>query len=92
MITAAPTRLAPGGTFTVSVGASAISRVTLLRTGSVTHSFNNEQRFMEPPFTRSGATLTITAPANRRLAPPGHYLLFVLDAAGVPSLARIVAI
>jgi hypothetical protein len=32
----------------------------------------------------------ITPPSDARLAPPGYYMLFVLDAAGVPSMARIV--
>ena len=58
----------------------------------MTHSFNMDQRFLELPFTRSGNQLLVTAPANLNLAPPGRYLLFVLDAQGVPSMARIVAV
>ena len=69
-----------------------IARVTLIKTGSVTHSFNMEQRFIELPFTRSGTQLLVTAPANLNLAPPGRYMLFVLDTQGVPSIARIVAV
>ena len=33
-----------------------IARVTLIKTGSVTHSFNMEQRFIELPFSRSGTS------------------------------------
>ena len=91
-IVSAPSTLPVGGSFNIGVNTTAIGRVTLVRTGSVTHSFNNEQRFMELPFTRSGTTLTVTAPASRVIAPPGYFLLFVLNTAGVPSLARIVAI
>ena len=66
--------------------------MTLIKTGSVTHSFNMEQRFMGLPFTRSGNQLLVNAPASLNLATPGRYLLFVLDAQGVPSIARIVAV
>ena len=81
-----------GGTFTLSAAsAAAIQRVTLVRTGSVTHSCNFEQRFMELPFTpTAGGGLSVKAPANRNLAPPGRYLLFAIDNRGVPSVARIV--
>jgi len=66
-----------------------ISRVTLLRSGSDTHSFNNEQRFLEMPFKQKGLVVHLSTPAQRNLAPPGYYLLFVFDAQGVPSVARI---
>jgi hypothetical protein len=92
-ITAAPTILTLGAGFSVTVNRPwTIRRVTLIKTGSVTHSFNMEQRFMELPFKRSGPDLVITAPASHALAPPGNYLLFVIDADGVPSVARVVAL
>jgi Domain of unknown function (DUF1929) len=67
-----------------------VSRVTWVRTGSATHSFNNEQRFMELPFTQSGTRLQVTTPASVTQAPPGYYMLFVFDAVGVPSVAKII--
>lgn len=88
----APAIVTVGTNFAVTVDGSAISRVTLIKTGSVTHSFNMDQRFLELPFTRSGNQLLVTAPANLNLATPGRYLLFVLNAQGVPSVARIVAV
>ena len=66
--------------------------MTLIKTGAVTHSFNMEQRFLGLPFTRSGNQLLVDAPASLNLATPGRYLLFVLDAQGAPSIARIVAV
>jgi hypothetical protein len=36
--------------------------------------------------------LNVTAPANANLAPPGHYLLFLVNANGAPSVARIIRI
>jgi hypothetical protein len=90
-ITSAPTRVGYGATFTVATpDAADIARVSLLRLGSVTHAFDENQRFVPATFTASATGLTIDAPADRNLAPPGHYMLFVLDGDGVPSTARIV--
>jgi hypothetical protein len=36
--------------------------------------------------------LTVKLPPNSNIAPPGAYMLFLLDAAGVPSAARIIKI
>jgi hypothetical protein len=92
-ITSAPAKLTRGQTFVVGTDQpTTIARVTLIKTGSVTHGFNMEQRFMELPFTRSGSTLKVQAPANANIAPPGRYLLFVLDGQGVPSIAKVVEI
>ena len=67
-----------------------IDRVTLIKTGAVTHSFNFEQRFIELDFYQTGNTLNITAPENAYIATPGYYLLFVLNSSGVPSVAKII--
>jgi hypothetical protein len=92
-ITQAPAVVTVGTSFAVGVdNPLAIGRVTLIKTGSVTHSFNMEQRFLPLPFTVVGNQLLVTAPANLNRAPPGRYMLFVLNAQGVPSLARIVAV
>lgn len=79
-----------GTSFAVGVaGAQQISKVALVRTGSVTHSFDMDQRFMELEFDQADGRLTVTAPRNARIAPPGRYLLFVFDERGVPSVAEI---
>ena len=36
----------------------------------------------------AGKGINVRAPADGTLAPPGHYMLFVVDAAGTPSVAR----
>ena len=91
-IMAAPGSLKIGQEFTLGVNrAWAIRRVTLIKTGSVTHSFNMEQRFLELKFRRSGPNLRVTAPASAALAPPGMYLVFIIDSAGVPSIGRLVS-
>ena len=79
--------------FAVTVGrADPISRVTLVRTGSATHGFNPDQRFLQPGFTQSGQTLAVQLPANVNDLLPGYYLLFVFNQAGVPSAAWIVQV
>lgn len=79
-----------GDPFAVDVADGAqISKVALVRTGSVTHSFDMDQRFMELDFEQSGGALTVAGPRNARVAPPGQYMLFVFDDAGVPSEAKL---
>jgi hypothetical protein len=51
-----------------------------------------DQRYLQLPFTVAGESLDIQAPANANLAPPGHYMLFILDGDGVPSVAAIVGL
>ena len=71
-----------------------VGRVNLVRLSSVTHAFNESQLFLTLPFTDAakGNKLTVTAPANGGLAPPGPYMLFLFDAKGVPSVAKILRI
>jgi YVTN family beta-propeller protein len=89
----APSVINVGQTFAVDFGsAPGISRVVMIKTAAVTHSFNMEQRFNELTFTASGSRLMVQAPTHAANAPPGFYLLFVLDSAGTPSIARIVKV
>jgi Domain of unknown function (DUF1929) len=92
-IVLAPEQLEIGQSFTlVAASAGGVSRVTLVKTGSVTHGWNMEQRFLELGFSASFGSLSVEAPARSTDAPPGTYLLFVIDSAGVPSQGRIVRI
>ena len=76
IIATCPSRLVLGQSFTVGVTSAApVQRVTLIKTGSVTHSCNFEQRFMELSFTVASGGLSVSAPATAALAPPGNYLL-----------------
>ncbi|MBA3756596.1 MAG: DUF1929 domain-containing protein [Nitrosomonas sp.] len=69
-----------------------IARVTLVRVGAVTHSFNSETRFFNLAIPQRGNIVTVRSPATANIAPPGFYLLFVWNSSGVPSIARIVEI
>jgi hypothetical protein len=93
LIVRSPTSFTVNSRFDLQVDRPlSIRRVTLVKTGSVTHSFDMEQRFIELAYTRSGSTLKVTTPASKGIAPPGRYLLFVIDAQGVPSVARILSL
>jgi galactose oxidase len=93
IIAQAPTEITYGETFVVQTPApSAISQVTFLRLGSVTHSFDQNQRINFLTFVAGNGQLTVTAPANGKLCPPGHYLLFLLNQEKVPSVATIIKI
>jgi len=90
VIETAPGTIDIGETFAVDIqGTGAISRVALIKTASVSHSWNTEQRFIELTFQQTGGLLHIQAPTKAADAPPGYYLLFVLNAAGTPSVAQI---
>jgi YVTN family beta-propeller protein len=93
VIEAAPTVMDVGRTYTVDVsGAGPAARVVLVKHGSVTHSWNMEQRFVELSFAASGNRLSVQAPTRAADAPPGFYMMFVLDANGAPSVAKSVRI
>lgn len=62
-----------------------IAKAHLIKLGSVTHSENQDQRLVPLQFTKASGQLTLNMPASRHAAPPGHYLLFIVDANGVPS-------
>jgi hypothetical protein len=70
--------------------AKSIKSLVLIRAGAVTHAFDMDQRLVGLSFTAGPGVLTAKAPANGDLAPPGYYLLFILNSEGVPSVAQFV--
>ena len=98
VITSAPTHIGYGpGTWLVltpNAPASTLPDVTavrLVRPGSVTHSFDMDQRIVGLHFTLSDGLLTVALPAQN-MVPPGYYMLFLLNQAGVPSIAKFVQV
>ena len=90
-ITSAPGTVNHGTSFQITTpNAASISKVALIRLGSQTHSVEMEQRYVPLSFTAGGGTLTASVPANVNTAVPGVYMLFIVDSAGVPSVARMV--
>lgn len=68
------------------------SKITMLRLSSVTHAFNQSQYINELSFSQCTGGLSVTAPPSGNVAPPGYYLLFLLNGSGVPSVARIIQV
>ena len=90
-ITNAPAEVGYGGTFAIQTpDYSTISSAVLVRNGSSTHAFDFEQRMIGLSFTAANGILTASAPPSGFIAPPGYYMLFLLNQAGVPSLARFI--
>ncbi|HUR95291.1 MAG TPA: Ig-like domain-containing protein [Gemmatimonadales bacterium] len=68
-----------------------IAKATLIRLGSVTHAFDQAQRLVPLSFSQTSGGLSVTLPgsASRTSAPPGPYMLFLVNENGVPSVGRI---
>jgi hypothetical protein len=91
-IVSAPASVTYGQTFFVQTpDAANITQVTWIRLSTVTHTFNENQRINLLNFSQAAGGLNVTAPASSNFAPPGHYMLFILQN-GVPSVAAIVQI
>src|SRR5229473_747678 len=94
-ISSAPSSIAYSSSFTLGTpDAGNIASVSLVRAGAVTHAFDMDQRMIELSFTAdtSSNTLTVNGPRNGSLAPPGYYLLFIINNSGVPSQATFVKV
>jgi hypothetical protein len=89
VITSAPANVNYNQTFFVGTNGASISKVTLIRLSSVTHSFNENQRLNNLSFAQVAGGLNVTAPSSANRCPPGHYMLFIINSSGVPSVARI---
>jgi Domain of unknown function (DUF1929)/PKD domain len=91
-ITGVPsTGIGYGSNFQVQTpDAATIASVVLMRPGAPTHAFDMEQRLVGLSYTAGSGVLNVTAPSNSNIAPPGYYMLFLLNATGVPSVAQFV--
>lgn len=96
-ISDAPSEVVYGQTFTVQTpdAASVLAgggEVNFIRLGSDTHGFNSSQLNVPLGFASTSGGLDITAPASGNVAPPGYYMLFLVNGKGVPSEAQIIRI
>lgn len=93
-IISAPEDLVPGETFVIEVDdASAIARLSFVKTGAVTHSVNMEAGRMDLAFTVLSPTqIAVSLPENANVVGAGNWMLFAIDDAGVPSVAPIIMV
>jgi hypothetical protein len=89
-----PTGGAYGGTITIPTpNASDITKVSLVKVSATTHHYNTDQRLIWLQIeSKTPLTVTVKAPINNKLAPPGYYLIHVLNSAGVPSVGTFIKI
>ena len=87
-ISSAPSSIGWGERFAVGTPSAGVTRAVLVAPGAVTHSVDMNQRVVSLALTPGAAGVDLTAPANGRIAPPGYYMLFLLNDRGVPSVAR----
>ena len=68
--------------------AGTIMWAELIRYGVTTHAFDNSQRLVDLPITgRPAGGLTVSAPATPTIAPPGWYMLFLVNEQHIPSVS-----
>ncbi|HKP83191.1 MAG TPA: galactose oxidase-like domain-containing protein [Pyrinomonadaceae bacterium] len=83
---------ANGSQFEISIGGSQgmnIGRVVMIRAGSVTHSFDTDQRMIQLDIvSRTASSVTVKAPYRPEAAPPGDYMLFVLRSISTTGFKR----
>jgi PA14 domain/Domain of unknown function (DUF1929)/Kelch motif len=94
-IEAAPANIAYGQDFALAASdAAGITGITLVALSSTTHEFNQSQRFVRLSFSPGAqpGSFSVASPSQPNLAPPGYYMLFVLNGNGVPSVARMVLV
>jgi Domain of unknown function (DUF1929)/Divergent InlB B-repeat domain len=93
-ITSAPSNISYGQSLAVETpDAGSVTRGTLVRLSSVTHAFNQSQLIYPLAFSATGPTsLTAAGPTGATLAPPGPYMLFLVNGSGVPSTATMLTV
>jgi hypothetical protein len=76
-------RIDYGQTFTILTAQAAdIDKVSFMRPGACTHHTDSEQRYVRLEFTRGTNELTVTAVSDPNVAPPGYYMLWIVDTTG----------
>jgi hypothetical protein len=92
-ITSVPASVGYGQTFSVATpNAAQVNEVRWIRLGTVTHAFDAGQRANTLRFAVNAGNVEVEAPTGPRFAPPGHYLLFILNRNGVPSEGKVVRV
>lgn len=90
-ISNAPTSTGYGEQMTIdSPEAIEISKVAMIPLASNTHTLDMNQRYVELNFTKGAGVLTVDSPTDANIAPPGYYMVFVVNGMGIPSTAKIV--
>ncbi len=89
-VTSAPSRACYGQQVSVQTPDwNTVAGVSLVALTSVTHSVNMSQRILRPAWSAGAGAVSVTAPLDPNLCPPGPYFLFLLNGLGVPSVGKV---
>ena len=91
-ITSAPTSVRYGQSFNVTTDRNGMSSAMLVAPGATTHGNDMHQRAIKLKVTPFTNGLSVTIPTSAAAVPPGYYMLFVMDSAGIPSVAKFVRV
>ena len=89
-VTAAPTGVNYAAQFNVDTPDTNVTKAVLMGLNTTTHAVDMNQRYVPLALSQRTGGVTLTSPANGNLAPPGYYMLFLVNSNGVPSIARFV--
>lgn len=92
-ITSAPSTASLGSTVSVvTPDAASIASVSLISLAADTHTLDMNQHFVPLAFSQGSGLLNVTMPGAASVAPPGDYMLFLVNGSGVPSVASLIQI
>lgn len=87
--TASPTSTYGATEQIASPDAANIRSACLIRNCVTTHSYDTNQRLVDLPISsQADGIVKIIVPTSPNIAPPGWYMLFIVDNNGVPSIAQ----
>ena len=89
-ISSAPANVSYGQAFTIGTPDTNVTKAMLIAPGATTHANDMNQRAVPLRLTAATGGVALTAPSSATVAPPGYYMLFLLNDRGVPSVARFV--
>ena len=93
-ISGAPTVGDYGQSITIPTpNASSINKATLVKLPDTTHHYDANMRcVMLGVKSSTSSSVTVEAPLNANLAPPGYYYIHVINSSDIPSAAQIIKI
>ena len=92
VISSAPAKAEFGSSFDVDTPDTNVTKAVMIAPSATTHNTDMSQRYIELGVAQRSGGVRLTAPASAELATPGYYMLFLLNAQGVPSVAKFISL
>ena len=91
-IQSAPSSISVGQQLSVQATTN-IQQFSLIKMSSTTHAVNTDVRFLNVPFSVvAPGSYSLVTSNNENVMTPGYWMLFAVDAQGVPSIAHILRV